>query len=160
MKRIYNGKIFTMKRIYNEKIARLYKRNVSGRVSLPPGTELRPVSFNKRQQNEELKHFTRNFHGARMFPQCFPVSHKGNIVSRVSVCFQDANYAYPTRQEILTKIRACEHFQTFCEHKQASTHLTLPEQFEQRPSFASTFILDGTIRKPYFFARFIPSRPS
>ena len=75
MKRIYNEKIFTMKRIYNEKIARLYKRNVSGRVSLPPGTELRPVSFNKRQQNEELKHFTRNFHGARMFPNVsqFPI---------------------------------------------------------------------------------------
>ena len=35
------------------KIARLYKRNVPGRVTLLPGTELRPVSFNKRQQNEE-----------------------------------------------------------------------------------------------------------
>ena len=35
------------------KIACLYKRNVSGRVTLLPGTELRPVSFNKRQQNEE-----------------------------------------------------------------------------------------------------------
>ena len=35
------------------KIARLYKRNVSGRGTLLPGTELMPVSFNKRQQNEE-----------------------------------------------------------------------------------------------------------
>ena len=35
------------------KIACLYKRNISGRVTLLPGTELRPVSFNKRQQNEE-----------------------------------------------------------------------------------------------------------
>ena len=35
------------------KIARLYKRNISGRVTLQPGTELTPVSFNKRQQNEE-----------------------------------------------------------------------------------------------------------
>ena len=35
------------------KIAHLYKRNVSGRVTLLPWTELRPVSFNKRQQNEE-----------------------------------------------------------------------------------------------------------
>ena len=60
-------------------------------------------------------------HGARMFLQCFPVSHTGNIVSSVS--FQDANYAYATRQGILTKIRACEHLQTFCEHDQANTHL-------------------------------------
>ena len=31
---------------------------------------------------------------ARMFPQCFPVSQTGNIVSGVRFCFQDANYAY------------------------------------------------------------------
>ena len=37
------------------KIARLYKRNVSGRVIQPPETELWTVSFNiiKHQQNEE-----------------------------------------------------------------------------------------------------------
>ena len=34
----------------------------------------------------------------------------------ISFYFQDANYAYATRQGILTKIRACE-------HEQASTHL-------------------------------------
>ena len=47
----------------------------------------------------------------------------GNIVSSVSFCFQVANYAYATRQRILTKIRACEHLQEFCEHQQASTYL-------------------------------------
>ena len=49
-------------------------------VGLPcyKGTELRPVSFNKRQQNEEA-FFSRNIRGARMFLQCFPVSHAGNI---------------------------------------------------------------------------------
>ena len=52
-----------------------------------------------------------------MFPQCFPVSHTGNIASR------DANYAYATQQGILTKIRASEQLQKFCEHEQASTHL-------------------------------------
>ena len=67
--------------------------------------------------------FSRNTHGARMLPQCFPVSHTGNIVSSVSFCLQDAIYAYATRQGISTKIRACEHLQTFCEHEQASTHL-------------------------------------
>ena len=58
-----------------------------------------------------------------MFPQCFPVSHTRNIVSIVSFCFQDANYAYVTRQGFLTKIRTCKHLQKFCEHEQASTHL-------------------------------------
>ena len=38
-------------------------------------------------------------------------------------CFQDANYAYATRQGILTKNRACEHLQKFSEHEQASTHV-------------------------------------
>ena len=55
-----------------------------------------------------------------MFPQCFPVSHTRNIVS---FCIQDANYAYATQQGILTKIRAYEHLQKFCEHKQVKTHL-------------------------------------
>ena len=65
-----------------------------------------PINVNKTR-----KHFSRNIHGARMFPQCFSVSHTGNIVSSVRFCFRDANYA-----EKLTKIRACE-------HEQASTHL-------------------------------------
>ena len=36
------------------KIACLYKGNVSGRVTLLPGTDLKSVSFNKRQQNERV----------------------------------------------------------------------------------------------------------
>ena len=106
-------------------------------VGLPwllPGTELRPVSLNKRQQTR--KHFSRNIHGLRRFPQCFPVSHMVNIVSSVSFCFQVANYAYATRQGILTKIWASEHSSNFC------------EQTEQRPNFATTFKSDGTIRYP------------
>ena len=73
--------------------------------------------------NKTRKHFSRNVYGARMFPQCLPVHHTGNTVFWVSFCFQDANHAYATRQENLTKIRACEHLQKFCEHGQASTHL-------------------------------------
>ena len=114
------------------------------------GTELRPVSFNKRQQNEDEKHFSSNIHGAHMFPQCLPVSHTGNIVSSVSFCGQDANYANTTRQGILTKnpcmqalakilrARASEHSSNFC------------EQFEQSTNFASIFKLDGTIRYSYY----------
>ena len=86
---------------------RIFSFFVSGWVTLLPGTELRPVSLNKRQQNEN--HFSRNIHGVSMFPQCFPVFHTGDIVSSVSFCFQDANYAYATRWGILTKLPACEH---------------------------------------------------
>ena len=61
-----------------------------------------------------------------MFSQCFAVSHTGNIVSSVRFLFpQDADYTYATRQGILTKTRACEHLQKFCEHEQASTQLKL-----------------------------------
>ena len=69
------------------------------------------------------KHFSRTIHGTLMFPQCYTISHTGNIVSSGIFYFQDANYPYATRQGILMKIRACEHLQKFCEHEQASTHL-------------------------------------
>ena len=87
-------------------------------VGLPcyPGrTELMPVSFNKRQQNEEafLQKHSWRAHVYLMFPS-FPYGKH---------CFQDANYAYATLQGILTKIRVCEHLQKFCEHEQASTSL-------------------------------------
>ena len=53
----------------------------------------------------------------------FPSLQETLFVPSVSVCFQDANYAYATQQGILTKIQASEHLQKFCEHEQASTHL-------------------------------------
>ena len=101
--------------------------------------------------NKMRKHFSRNSHGARMFHQCFPVSHTGIIVSSVSFCFQDANskelclrytagnFNENPSMRALAKIlraRASEHSSNFC------------EQFEQRPKFASTFKLGGTIRYP------------
>ena len=84
---------------------------------------------------------------------CFPA---GNIVSNVSFCFQDANYAYATAGNFnenssmrafarILRARASEHLSNFC------------EQFEQRPSFASTFKLDGTIRYPFKAAEPITS---
>ena len=73
--------------------------------------------------NKTSKHFSRNIHGARMFPHCFAVSHTGNIVSSVLFLFQDVDYTYATPQRILTKIRACEHMQKVCKHGQTSTHL-------------------------------------
>ena len=103
-----------------------------------------PINVNKTR-----KHFSRNIHGARMFPQCFSVSHTGNIVSSVSFCFRDANLvclrytagkfnenpSMRARAKIW-RARASEHSSNFC------------EQFEQRPNFASTFKWDGTIRYP------------
>ena len=116
------------------KIARLNKRNVSGRGTLLPGTELRPVSFNKRQQNEEAFFQKHSWcaHVARMLKNwetLFPVS---VFVSK--------------KQIMLTlhgKMRACEQVQKFCEHSS-----NFCEQFEQRPNFASTFKLNGTVRYP------------
>ena len=81
----------------------------------------RSVSINV---NKTMNHFSRNIHGARMFSQCFPVSHTQSIFSIVSFCFQNANYAYAIRQGILTRIRACKQLQKFCEHEQGSAHLT------------------------------------
>ena len=52
--------------------------------------------------------------------------------SSVSFCFQGANYAYATRQGILTKIRACEHLQKFCDHEQESTHLIFASNSSKR----------------------------
>ena len=73
----------------------------------------------------------------------FPVSHTGNIVSSVSFCFQDANYAYATRQGILTKIRAREHLQKILRARASEHSSNFCEQFEQRPNFESTFKFDG-----------------
>ena len=56
-----------------------------------------------------------------MFPQCSPISHMGNIVSSVSAFVFKMQIMLTLQQGILTKIRACEHLQKFCEHEQAST---------------------------------------
>ena len=74
-----------------------------------------------------------------MFPQCFPVSHTRNIVR---FCIQDANYACATRQGILTKIRACEHLQKFCEHEQASTHLIFASNSSKGKMFCEHFQIE------------------
>ena len=78
-----------------------------------------------------------------MFLQFFAVFYTGNIVSSVSFCFQDENYACATRQGSLTKIRACEHFQKFLRARASEHSSNFCEQFGQRPNFASTFELDS-----------------
>ena len=107
---------------------------VSGRVTLLPGTELRPVSFNKRQQNKEAffqKHSWRT-HVSPMFP------HTRNI-SRVSSFFKMQITLNPSMRALAKILQA-----------QASEHSSnVWEQFKQRPNFASTFKLDGTIRYPF-----------
>ena len=111
----------------------------------------RSVSINV---NKTKKHFSRNIDAARMFPQCFSVSHTGNgkHCFQCKFLFQDANYAYATRQGILAKIRACEHSRKnfastskrvlilflwairakakFCEHLQIGWDHSIPLQWE------------------------------
>ena len=76
--------------------------------------------------NKTRKHFfqKQSWHAA-CFPNVSTVSHTGNIASSVRFLFQDVDYTYATRRGILTKIRACQHLQKFCEHEQASTHLII-----------------------------------
>ena len=97
--------------------------NVTFQVGLPCYLGLNSCGSVSIKVNKKRKHFSRNIHGACIFPKCFAVSHTGNIVSSVRFLFQDADYTYATRQGIYTKIRACEHSQKFCKHEQASTHL-------------------------------------
>ena len=99
----------------------LSREGGGGGVTLLPETELMPISFNKRQQNEEAffqKHSWR-VHVSLKFSS-FPY---GKQCFQCQFSFQDSNYAYATLQGILTKIRACEHLQKFCEHEQASNSL-------------------------------------
>ena len=119
-----------------------FKWNVWGRVTPLLGTELRPVSFTKRQQNEEA-FFQKHSWPAHVFPgedPLFPslVSDRRNIVSRVSYVFKIqimlTLYTAGNFNEISSmRARPSEHSSNFC------------EQFEQRPNFASTFKLDHSI---------------
>ena len=111
--------------------------------------------------NKTRKHLFRNIHGTRMCPQCFPVSHTGNILSSVSFCFQEffprcklclrytgGNFNENPSMRAVVKIlreRASEHASISC------------EQFEQRPNFASSFNSDGTFRCPYCVLSLVPS---
>ena len=118
-------------------------------VGLPmlPGIELRPVSLNKRQQNEEAlfqKH-SRRTHVSPMFPSfpcgkhCFQCLF---LFPRYKLClrYTAENFNGSPSMRAVAKIlraRAREHLSNFC------------EQFEQKRNFASTFKLDETIRYPY-----------
>ena len=62
--------------------------------------------------NKTRKYFSRNFHGARMFPQCSPVEPTVNIV-----CIQ---FLFPRCKLCL---RYSEQLRKFCDCEQASTHL-------------------------------------
>ena len=127
-------------------MALLYERNVSASVTLLPGTELGPVSFNKRQQNEEAffqKHSWRA-HVSPLFPSfpygklCFQCQF---LFSRCKLClrYTAGNFNENPSMRALAKVlraRASEHSCNF------------REQFKERPNFASTFKFDGTIRYP------------
>ena len=94
-------------------MTRVYKQNVSGRVTLLPETNLwpvwpvMPVFFNEtsRKKNEET--FSRNIHMRSHIPDVLGPGF-GKLVSIVNLCFLGVNYASATRQRISTKIRAYE----------------------------------------------------
>ena len=102
----------------------------------------RPVSINV---NKTRKHFSRNIHGACLFPQfpiwetLFPVSALLFSGRKLCLRYTAGNFNENPSMRALAKIlraRGSEHSYNFC------------EQFEQRPNFASTFKLDGTICYP------------
>ena len=99
------------------KIARIYRRNVSGRINLLPGTKLWPVSFNKRQQSEEAFFPENNIHCIQcqfLFPRC-----------KLRLRYTGGNFNKNPSMRTFTKIlraRVSEHSSNFC------------EQFEQRPN--------------------------
>ena len=102
------------------------------------------VSINS---NETRKYFSRTFMARECYPNAsqfpmretlFPVS---VFVFKMQIMLTLHGGEFKRKfQHALAKFlraRASEHSSNFC------------EQFEQRPNFASTFKLDGTIRKPY-----------
>ena len=74
------------------------------------------VSVNKSPQNEEAFFFPETFMARACFPNVYQFPMREKQCFQCQCLFQDANYTLPTRQEILTIIRACE-------HEQASTHV-------------------------------------
>ena len=108
----------------------------------------RSVSINV---NKTRKHFPETFM-AHACSTMFPSFLLGKHCFQCQFLFRRCKLRlYATRQGILTKIRACEQLQKFLRVRaRASEHSSnFCEQFEQRPNFASTFKLDGTIRYPY-----------
>ena len=102
----------------------------------------RSVSINV---NKRREYFSRNIHGARMFPSfqhgkyCFQCQF---LFSRCKLCLRYTTGNFNENPSMrapakLSRARASEHTSNLC------------EQFEQRPNFASTTKLDGTIRHPF-----------
>ena len=111
-------------------------------VGLPRYLKLnsgRSVSIIVNKTDKTRKHCFRNIHDAGMFPRgkhCFQCQF---LFSRCKLClrYTAGNFNENPSMRAFARIlraRASEHLANFC------------EQFQQRPSFVSTFKLDGTIR--------------
>ena len=107
-------------------------------------TSGRSVSINV---NKTRKRFSRNINGARMFPQCFPVSHAGNcfqcqfLFPRYKLCFlytagnfnenldracqQLKHFASTSKQALILFYRAIRAKAKFCEHFQIGWTISL-----------------------------------
>ena len=124
------------------KIARLYKRNLSGRVTPLTGlNSARSVSINI---NKTRKHFSATFMARPCFSNVFQFAYGKHCFQcqlfssrcKLWLPYTAGNFKENPSMRAPAKIfraRASEHSSNFC------------EQFEQRPNFASTFKLNGTI---------------
>ena len=122
---------------------RLYKRNVSGRATLLPGTELRPVSFNKCRQNEDA--FSQKNSWRARVSLMFAVSYTGNIVSSVSFC------CIALHRELQRKSEHASTCKIFCEHEQASTHLILASNSSKGQILRALSNWMGPFDTPYIY---------
>ena len=122
------------------KIARLYKQNVSDWTQ--------PISFNKRQQNEEA-FFQKSWRICACFPSVSQFSHIENIACSVSFLFSRCKlclwYTAGNFNENPSMWALAKILQAWASERSSN----FLEQFEKTPNFASTFKLDETIRYPY-----------
>ena len=93
----------------------------------------RSVSINV---DKKRKHFPEKFMARASFPNVHSFPY-GKHCFQCQVLFSRCKLCREINENQSMRARASEHSSNFC------------EQFEQRPNFASTFELDGTIRHPY-----------
>ena len=126
-----NGKVIIFRKFHSEiagvpSEVLLFFRSErdGGRVTLLPGTELRPVSFNKRQKNEEAffqKHSSRT-HISTMFPRFPCVKHRFHghfLLSRCKLCLRYTARNFNENPSVrdpanILRARASERSSNFC----------------------------------------------
>ena len=113
-------------------IAHLYKRNISGRVTLLPGTELMSVSI-------EEAFFLETFMARACFPNILQFPIRETLFPVSGFCFKMQIIPYATRASVHAS--TCKNFASTSKGAHASEHSpNFCEQFKQRQNSASTQI--------------------